>query len=100
MSGIAFGIYATVAQVTAFSNKIMLLHHTANKIVEISQRCIFIYTFVQLFLLFSFISATGDSQEETEVMETAVPQEKCLPSEATTGKSDSVMSEFSCQATC
>ncbi|KAK2553518.1 hypothetical protein P5673_025003 [Acropora cervicornis] len=28
--------------------------------------------------------ATGDSQEETEVMETAVHQEKCLPSEATT----------------
>ncbi|XP_068712715.1 neurofilament light polypeptide-like [Montipora foliosa] len=28
--------------------------------------------------------ATGDSQEETEVMETDLYQEKCLPSEATT----------------
>ena len=100
MSGIAFGIYATVAQGTAFSNKIMLLHHNANKVVEISQRCICIYTFVKLFLLFSFISATGDSQEETEVMETAVYQEKCVPSEATSGKSDSDMAEFSCLATC
>ena len=100
MSGIAFGIYATVAQGTAFSNKVMLLHHNANKVVEISQRCICIYTFVKLFLLFSFISATRDTQQETEVMETAVYQEKCVPSEATTGKSDSEMSQFSCLATC
>ena len=100
MSGIAFGIYATVAQGPAFSNKVMLLHHNPNKDVEISQRCICIYTFVKLFLLFSFTSATGHSQEETEVMETAVYREKCVPSEATTGKSDSDMSEFSCLATC
>ena len=100
MPGVGFGMYVTVSQDTNFSKKIMLLHHTANKVVEISQHCIFIYTFVQLFLLFSFISATGDSQEETEAMETAVYQEKCLPSEATTSKSDSVMSELSCHATC
>ena len=71
----------------------MLLCQTANKVVEKSKRCIFIYIFFQLFLLFSFISATG-------VMETDVYQEKCFPSEATTGKSDSVMSEFCCHATC
>ena len=59
-----------------------------------------IYIYFQLFLLFSFISATGDSQEETEVMETDLYQENCLPSEATTGKSDSDMSEFICHATC
>ena len=33
-------------------------------------------------------------------METAVYQEKCVPSEATPGKSDSDMAEFSCLATC
>jgi len=61
---------------------------------------LYIYIYLELFLLFSFISATGDRQEETEVMETDVYQEKCLPSEATTGKSYSDMSEFSCHTTC
>ena len=56
----------------------MLLHHTAKKVVEISKRCILIYIYFQFFLLFSFISATGDSQEETEIMEPDVYQEKCL----------------------
>ena len=54
----------------------------------------YIYIYFELFLLFSFISATGDRQEETEVMETDVFEEKCLPSEATTGKSYSDMSEL------
>lgn len=94
MSGIAFEIYASVSPGIATSSDIMSLHPTETKSWKYPT-AVFLRIF-SLFFSFSFISATGDRQEETELMETDVSQEECLPSEATSGKSDSDMFEFIC----
>ena len=74
-------------------------HHVPSPYRKQSHRNIpllYFYIFFFTFLFLSFISATGDRQEETEVMETDVSREECLPSEATSSKSDSDLFVMSC----